>query len=439
MKMIIKNYNALKKSKEREIALNILEKGITSVLPENVIKNNVKLEGNVLKIKDQEFNLEDYDNIFVIGGGKASYKMAEIINKILKKKISKGFVNSIINKKVGSMIISKAGHPSPDEKGMKGVQKMLSIKPSINDLIICLISGGGSAMLPMPVEEISLEEMKTVNDLLLKAGANIYEVNTVRKHLSQVKGGNLARILHPATIVSLIISDVIGDDLSVIASGPTSADKSTFKDAILILENHNLIDKIPKNALQYLTSGVEGKAEETVKENDAVLEKVHNFILANNLTALEAMEEEAKKLKLHAVIEDSGIKGEARNVGRYVAEKVLETKPNSVMIFGGETTVTVRGKGLGGRNQELILSVIEKIKDKKVTIASVGTDGIDFYKAAGAIADGNSYKKSQKLKLKIQKCLDDNDSYTFFKKMKDQIITGYTGTNVCDIIVGVKK
>ena len=439
MKMIIKNYNALKKSKEREIALKILEKGITSVLPENVIKNNVKLEGNVLKIKDQEFNLEDYDNIFVIGGGKASYKMAEIINKILKKKISKGFVNSIINKKVGSMIISKAGHPSPDEKGMKGVQKMLSIKPSINDLIICLISGGGSAMLPMPVEEISLEEMKTVNDLLLKAGANIYEVNTVRKHLSQVKGGNLARILHPATIVSLIISDVIGDDLSVIASGPTSADKSTFKDAILILENHNLIDKIPKNALQYLTSGVEGKAEETVKENDAVLEKVHNFILANNLTALEAMEEEAKKLKLHAVIEDSGIKGEARNVGRYVAEKVLETKPNSVMIFGGETTVTVRGKGLGGRNQELILSVIEKIKDKKVTIASVGTDGIDFYKAAGAIADGNSYKKSQKLKLKIQKCLDDNDSYTFFKKMKDQIITGYTGTNVCDIIVGVKK
>ncbi len=437
--MIIKNYKTLKKSKEREIALKILEKGITSVLPENVIKNNVKLEKNVLKIKDEEFNLEDYDNIFVIGGGKASYRMAETINKILKKKIKKGFVNSIVNKKVGSIIINKAGHPSPDEKGMKGVQKMLSIKPLINDLIICLISGGGSAMLPMPVEEISLKDLKTINDLLLKAGANIYEVNTVRKHLSQIKGGNLARILHPATIVSLIISDVIGDDLSVIASGPTAADKSTFKDAVYILENYNLTDKIPKNALQYLTSGMEGKAEETVKENDVILEKVHNFILANNLTALEAMEEEAKKLKLQAVIEDPGIKGEARNVGRYVAEKVLETKPNSVMIFGGETTVTVRGKGLGGRNQELILSIIEKIKDKKVTIASVGTDGIDFYKAAGAIADGNSYKKSQKLKLDIQKCLDDNDSYTFFKKMKDQIITGYTGTNVCDIIVGVKK
>ncbi|MDP2907449.1 MAG: DUF4147 domain-containing protein [Nanoarchaeota archaeon] len=437
--MIIKNYNALKKSKEREIALKILEKGITSVLPENVVKNNVRLEGNVLKIKDQEFNLKDYDNIFVIGGGKASYKMAEAINKILKKKISKGFVNSIVNKKVGSIKISKAGHPSPDEKGMKGVQKMLSIKPLINDLIICLISGGGSAMLPMPVEEISLNDLKTINDLLLKAGANIYEVNTVRKHLSQIKGGGLAKALHPATIVSLIISDVIGDDLSVIASGPTAADKSTFKDAILILENYNLTDKIPKNALQYLTSGVEGKAEETVKENDAVLEKVHNFILANNLTALKAMEEEAKKLKLQAVIEDPGIKGEARNVGRYVAEKVLGTNPNSVMIFGGETTVTVRGNGLGGRNQELILSIIEKIKDKRVTIASVGTDGIDFYKAAGAIADGNSYKKSKKLKLDIQKHLDDNDSYTFFKKMKDQIITGYTGTNVCDVIVGVKK
>ncbi|MDP2907251.1 MAG: glycerate kinase [Nanoarchaeota archaeon] len=390
-------------------------------------------------MKDQEFNLKDYDNIFVIGGGKASYKMAETINKILKNKIRKGFVNSIVNKKVGNITISKAGHPCPDENGMKGVQKLLSIKPSINDLVICLISGGGSAMLPLPVEEISLNDLKTINDLLLKAGANIHEVNTVRKHLSQVKGGRLAKALHPATIVSLIISDVIGDDLSVIASGPTSADKSTFKDAILILENYNLTDKIPKNVLQYLTNGVEGKAEETVKENDAVLEKVHNFILANNLTALKAMEEEAKKLKLQAVIEDPGIKGEARNVGKYVAEKILETKPSSVMIFGGETTVTVKGKGLGGRNQELILSIIEKIKDKKVTIASVGTDGIDFYKAAGAIADGNSYKKSQKLKLDIQKHLDDNDSYTFFKKMKDQIMTGYTGTNVCDIIVGVKK
>lgn len=436
--MMIKNYNSLKKSKERGIVLKLLEKGITSVLPENVIKNNVRLEGNVLKIKDQSFNLEDYDNIFVIGGGKASYKMAESLNKLLKNKITKGFVNSIVNKKVGNIKITKAGHPSPDEKGMKGVQKMLSIRPSINDLIICLISGGGSAMLPMPVEEISLEELKTVNDLLLKAGANIYEINTVRKHLSQIKGGGLAKALHPATIVSLIISDVIGDDLSVIASGPTSADKSTFKDAMIILENYKLVDKIPKNVLYYLDNGVEGKVEETVKENDPVLEKVHNFILANNLTALEAMEEEAKKLKLEAVIEDPGLRGEARNIGKYVVEKILDIKPGCVMLFGGETTVTVKGKGLGGRNQELVLSIIEKIKDKKITIASIGTDGIDFYKAAGAIADGNSYKKSQKLKLDIQKHLEDNDSYNFFKKMKDLIMTGYTGTNVCDIIVGVK-
>jgi len=437
--MIIKNYNALKKTKERGIALKILEKGITSVLPENVIRNNVKLEGSVLKIKDQEFKLEDYDHIFVIGGGKASYQMATSINKILKNKISKGFVNSIIDKKIGRIIINKAGHPSPDEKGMRGVHKMLSIRPSINDLIICLISGGGSAMLPMPVEEISLEEMKTVNDLLLKAGADIYEVNTVRKHLSEIKGGGLAKKLHPATIISLIISDVIGDDLSVIASGPTSADKSTFKDAMVILENYKLVDKIPKKVLYYLNNGMEGKAEETVKENDPVLEKVHNFILANNLTALEAMEEEARKLKLEAVIEDPGVKGEARHAGKEIAEKILGTKRNSALIFGGETTVTVKGKGLGGRNQELILSIIEKIKDEKITIASIGTDGIDFYKAAGAIADGNSYKKSQKLKLNIQKHLDNNDSYNFFKKMKDQIITGYTGTNVCDIIVGVKK
>ena len=294
-------------------------------------------------------------------------------------------------------------------------------------------------MMPLPQKDITLKDLKTTNDCLLKAGASIYEINSVRKHISQVKGGNLAAKLYPATTISLIISDVIGDDLSVIASGPTAPDSSTFKDALLVLQGYGLMEKIPKKVITHLRKGLEGKINETVKPKDKVFEKVHNFILANNLTALNAMKEEAKKQGLNAEIINSSIKGEAKKEGEYIAEEIIQAKKENALIFGGEPTVIVKGKGMGGRNQELILSMIEKIKDKNITIASAGTDGIDFYKVAGAIADGNSYKRAKKLKLDINTYLENNDAYNFFRKMKDHITTGYTGTNVCDIIIGVKR
>lgn len=437
--MIIKNYEALKKTEDRDIALKIIEKGIEAVLPENVIKNNVQLNENVLKIQEKEFYLNEYKRIFVIGGGKASYKLAESVNEILKDKISYGYVNSVVNKKIGNIKVNKASHPLPDYKGMQGVKKMISIKPKEEDLVLCLISGGGSAMLPLPQKGITLEELKITNECLIKSGANIYEANAVRKHISQIKGGQLAAELYPATTIALIISDVIGDDLSVIASGPTAPDNSTFMDAMEVIKKYNLLKKVPKKIINHLEAGLEGKLEETVKEGDKVFEKVHNFILANNLTALKAMKEEAEKKGLKASIVNPNLIGEAKEEGNYITEELIKAEKNSALIFGGEPTVTIKGAGMGGRLQELILAMIKKIKDKNITIAAASTDGIDFYKAAGAIADGNSHEKAKKLKLDINHYLEDNDSFNFFKKMKDHIMTGYTGTNVSDIIIGVKR
>ena len=437
--MMIKNFKDISKTEDRRIILEILEKGIESVLPENVIKSSLSLDKHILKIQGKEFYLSDYKKIFVIGGGKASYQMAESINKIFKDKITLGYVNSTVDKTVGKITVNKASHPLPDKKGMQGVKKMLSIRPSKDDLVLCLISGGGSAMLPLLKEDINFEDLKKTNSHLLKAGASIDEINSVRKHISQVKGGNLAAKLYPATVISLIISDVIGDDLSVIASGPTAPDSSTFKDALLTLEKYSLIKKIPKNILQHLEKGLERKICETLKAGDKVFDKVYNFILANNFTALKTMEEEAKKQGLNAGIIDPNLQGEAREAGRYIAKEMVKANKNYALIFGGETTVDVKGKGIGGRNQELVMSMIGQIKDKNITVAAVGTDGIDFYKAAGAIADGNSYKKAQQLKPDTNFYLKNNDSYNFFKEMKDHIITDHTGTNVCDIIIGVKR
>ncbi|MBU4502732.1 MAG: DUF4147 domain-containing protein [Nanoarchaeota archaeon] len=433
--MKIKNLKDIGKTEDRKIAISIIEKGIESVLPENVINNNVKLESGILKIQDKEFNLEDYNKIFIIGFGKASYQMAESINNLLGDKIEKGYVNSNINKKIGKIEVIEAGHPIPNKKGMEGAKNILSIKTGKKDLVICLISGGGSSMLALPEEGITLEDLQSMNDIFVKAGSTIQETNTVRKHISQVKGGKLAAKLQPATIISLIISDVVGDDLSVIASGPTSADKTTFKESIEIIEKYGLTEILPSSILEHLKTGL----EETIKEGDEILENVHNFIIANNRVALDAMKKEAEKHGLKAEIITSSLEGDVIQVGRYIANEITNAESDKALIFGGETTVTVKGTGTGGRNQELLLSIIENIKNQDVTIAAIGTDGIDFFEVAGAIIDGESYQKSAELELNITEYLNNNDSYNFFKKMNDQIITGHTGTNVGDIILGVKR
>lgn len=434
--MIIKNYSDFSTEKNKETVLRIIDKGIDAVLPENVIHKNVTLKDGILELKDQAFDLNKFKNVFLIGMGKASGAMAEELQKILKGRITKGYVNSTENKKLGNTTINKARHPIPDENGLKGVKEILKIVSNLkeDDLVVCLISGGGSAMAPAPQKGISLEELKEMNKVLVRSGAKIQEINIVRKHVSAIKGGRLAERIYPATIVSLIISDVIGDDLDSIASGPTAPDNSTLKDALNVLEKYDLIKDIPKSVLNYLKKG-----KETPKHGDKIFEKVHNLVIANNLTALNAMKEEAKKQGFKAEIINQSLTGEARKVGKYVSNEMKKASKNQALIFGGETTVTVKGSGMGGRNQELILALVEEIQGSNITIAAAGTDGSDFIGVAGAVTDGNSYSKARNLNLNIKEFLENNDSYNFFKKTKDLIITGVTGTNVCDVIIGIKQ
>ncbi len=395
----------------------------------------------------------NFNRLIVIGFGKAAYPMAKAIEDSLPDPIKTGMVitkyshcNQYLSKKIKTF---EAGHPVPDENGLKGTDEIIKLLKGIdeNTIVVCLISGGGSALLVSPYEGISLNEKQAITELLLKAGADINELNTVRKHISKVKGGRLAEIAYPARIISLILSDVIGDRLDVIASGPTSPDGTTYKDALDVLEKYLLLDKIPQNVLDMLYRGSHGLIPETPKENNIIFKNVENVIIGSNKKALEAARGKANELNLQVGILSSEITGEARDVGRWLAEKAKEFKSLKVqecngsmcLISGGETTVTVRGNGLGGRSMELALAFameIEGISD--ITLLSAGTDGTDGpTDAAGAIVDGRTIKKARSVVLNPEEYLSNNDSYTFFKKTDNLLITGPTGTNVMDIQIVV--
>jgi glycerate 2-kinase len=314
-------------------------------------------------------------------------------------------------------------------------------------LVICLISGGGSALLVAPYPGITLDEKQRTTDLLLKAGADISELNTVRKHISKIKGGRLAEIAYPARIKSLILSDVIGDRLDVIASGPTSPDKTTYEDALKVIEKFSVSDGIPPNVLDILHRGLLGLIPETPKENSIIFRSVENIIIGSNRKALEAAETKADELNFQAKIMSAEIMGEARDVGRRLAKTALEIRDTSgtndgkktCIISGGETTVTVRGAGIGGRNMELALAFAIEIEGSDgITLLSAGTDGTDGpTDAAGAIVDGATTKKAKSIGLDPCEYLENNDSYNFFRQIDALFITGPTGTNVMDIQIMV--
>jgi len=313
-------------------------------------------------------------------------------------------------------------------------------------LVITLLSGGASALLPAPQKGISLEEKQRTTSLLLKCGATIEEINIVRKHISEIKGGRLAALAYPATLLCIILSDVVGDYLPSIGSGPTVPDPSTFPDAVKILKHYSIWDNNPDSIRKYLEDGVMNKNLESPKPGDPRLSRVHNIILGNNRVALESAERKAKELGCNSLILSSYIEGEARYVGTVfsaITKELVATnhpivKPG-VLLAGGETTVIVNGSGKGGRNQELALSsAIRLCNLKGVVIASMGTDGLDgSSKAAGAIVDGTTLKRASDIGMDPAKYLKNNDSYHFFKKLNDLIITGPTGTNVNDIMVSV--
>ncbi len=446
---IIKNGDSDRDRRAREIALEVLEKALLEADPKRAIKKAVKLGGNILDINGTEFDLPEIENIYVIGGGKAGGGMAEALEEILGKRILKGFMNIPEGTKkryrVSRVELNEASHPIPNEKGVEGSRRILEIANEADekDLVMVLISGGGSSLMPLPLEGLSLEDLQSVTNELLRSGAVINEVNSVRKHLSGIKGGRLAMACHPAKVVALIISDVVGAPLDVIASGPTVPDPSTYSEAIRILEKYGIIDKFPR-IWEHLEAGSKGKIPESLKPDDKAFNRVHNFLIMTNEIVIQNVVKGISK-QYDSEILATDMEGEAREVGGMLADTVMKKKRSKspadkpqVILAGGETTVTVRGKGAGGRNQELVLGAMSKLEGEGVVIASMGTDGIDgTTNVAGAIADGRSHKKALELGLSPQNFLDNNDSYNFFKRLKELLITGPSGTNVNDIVVMV--
>jgi hydroxypyruvate reductase len=338
----------------------------------------------------------------------------------------------------------EAGHPVPDKNGEAGSEKILALAADAGekDLLLCMISGGGSALLPKPVPGVTLEDKQETTRILLACGANIHEINTLRKHLSCIKGGNLAVAAAPATIVTLLLSDVVGDDLDVIASGPSVGDGSTFFDCMAIAAKYGIEELLPKPVLNYFNKGLKGLVPETPKPDHPVFKKTDNFIIGSNMDALLAAEQEAVQRDYQTLILSSTIEGETRDVARMhasICREVINTghplQPPACILSGGETTVTLKGDGLGGRNQEFALWAAAGIAGPEPTVLlSGGTDGSDGpTDAAGAIVDHATLSRAAVQKLEIDKYLANNDSYRFFNELGDLLITGPTNTNVMDI------
>ncbi|MEM3153518.1 MAG: glycerate kinase [Candidatus Bathyarchaeia archaeon] len=445
---LIQNGETNLDKKARKLALKSLEAAIKAVDPKSLIKSKLKLKGSILHVNECAFDLRKYKNIYVIGGGKASGSMAEALEEVLGDKITSGLVNVPKETKHQTRIIKlhKTSHPIPDESGVEGTRKMLEIAERAieEDLIICLISGGGSSLMPMPKSEITIADKRQITEELLKCGATINEINTVRKHISEFKGGWLAKKAYPATILNLILSDVLGDPLDFIASGPTVPDSTTFSDAIKVLKKYGLWDKAPKAIKKVLMNGKKGLIPETPKAGDEAFQKVFNVIIGNNRTASLAACETLKSEGLNTLLLTSLLEGEARHIGTVLASLAREIlasgnpiKKPAGIVAGGETTVTVLGKGKGGRNQEMALAASLKIRGLEgVAIASLSTDGVDGpTDAAGAISDGKTIARAEVLNLGAEEFLVNNNSYNFFSQLGDLIFTGPTGTNVNDVSV----
>jgi len=445
---LVKNGVTQLNRKARALALKSLESALNAIDPKQLMKSKLLLKNSLLKVNEYSFDLKKFRNIYVIGGGKASGSMAEALEQILDQYITKGLVNIPHGNKHKTEIIKlhEASHPIPDKSGVEGTRRMFKIAEQAKkeDLVICLISGGGSSLMSLPRDGITINDKRKITDTLLKSGATINEVNTVRKHISDFKGGWLAKKAYPAIVLNLILSDVVGDPLDFIASGPTVPDSTTFSDAIRVLKKYGLWNKASVSIKKVLSDGEKGIIPETPKASDKAFKKVYNVIIGNNRFASLAVREQLRSAGLNTLLLTSTLEGEARHVGVMLASIAREAalsgnpvpKPAGI-IAGGETTVTVTGKGLGGRNQEISLAAALKVGGMDgVVMASLSTDGVDGpTDAAGAIVDGKTMSRAAEMNLNPEEFLAENDSYNFFSKLGDLIFTGSTGTNVNDVSV----
>jgi glycerate 2-kinase len=449
-------------SRSLKISLSALEFCLRNSDPKKLVDNAVKLRNSKLLLTDIRNNiikldLDDYESIYAVGAGKAAAIMSDAISTILKKRLSGGAINvphDMVKNKIGSVIktpqikVTEAGHPLPDKAGVQGTIKIVELvrKATERDLIFCLVSGGGSALLPLPLKGISLHDKQKITNAMLSVGATINEVNVIRKHLSLVKGGRLVRYVKGGcTMLTLILSDVIGDEIDIIASGPTVPDRSTFQDAAEILKKYRLWQKPFTSVRRLIMKGINGEIEDTPKEGDPIFEKVHNILIGNNSLLCDYA---AKYLGKHVgtvMNLGSSCAGEAREFGYYLADlgKDAIRSPESVaLVMGGETTVKLnrfKRNGLGGRNQEAVLSAALKCRFPTrvdISILCLGTDGVDGNsKAAGAILTPETMSRIKASGMKVKEYLNRHDSYSALSKLRSIIVTGRTGTNVNDIAI----
>jgi len=430
----------------RQDARAIFDAGLRAVDPSAAIKRYVRRDGANLFVADRRYDLTAYRRIFVVGGGKAGATMAQALEDLLGDRLTEGLV--LVKYQhlapVTKIRLHEAGHPVPDDAGVAGAKRLAVLLESatVDDLVVCVISGGGSALLPAPADGVTLEDKQAVTQQLLKCGATIHEMNAIRKHISALKGGQLARLAAPATLITLILSDVIGDSLDVIASGPTVPDTHTFDDCLKILRKYNLLDQTPAAVRARLQQGAAGLLAETPKAGDPIFAKTQHVIVASNVLAAQAAAATARALGYQTLILSTFVEGETRDVAKVhaaVAKEIRHTgNPASApacVISGGETTVTIHGAGLGGRNQEFVLAAACEIADLEgVVVLSAGTDGTDGpTDAAGALADGQTVRRAKAAQLDPRLFLDANDSYHFFDALGDLIKTGPTNTNVMDL------
>ncbi len=441
--------HAIDATGRRRDALTIFQSAVDAADPERCVHAAVQLDDDELRVAsaDSPYDLSTFSRICIVGAGKATPAMAAAVEDILGDRIAVGAINTKYGQadsRLRRISTTECGHPIPDEAGVEGTAEMVQLlKDSDEDsLVICLFSGGGSALMPAPVEGISLAEKQETTQQLLACGATIDEINTIRKHLSLVKGGRTARLAAPATVISLVISDVIGDRLDTIASGPLYPDQTTYGDCLEIFTRFGLLERLPPKVLDYMRAGDRGGEPETAGPDDPSFARCANYVVGNISLSIDAARRSAAELGYEPLILSSRIAGETREVAAVhaaIAQEAVESgRPAGApacIISGGETTVTLKGSGKGGRNQEFALAAaIELDGWDGITGLSGGTDGTDGpTDAAGAIADGSTVARAAALGMDAAAYLDDNDSYHFFSALDDLVITGPTGTNVMDL------
>lgn len=433
----------------RSDAATIWKAALRAVDPEAAVRKYVKRRKNILQIDEYRFDLDTLRNIWILGAGKAAAPMGKALQKILGKYLSGGFLatkygHSLALRKID---VLEAGHPLPDKNGLLSAERISDFaekRVESGDLVICVFSGGASSLMVAPADGITLEDKQRCSEILMNAGADIHELNSVRKHLSRLKGGGLARLLRHADVVALVLSDVVGDDAATVASGPTVPDPTTFHDCMEIIHRFRISDRVPPSIMTRFEQGCSGRCEETLKPGDPVFRGGRFIIVGNNAQACGAALKAAKKMGYRGMILTSRLEGDnaaAAGIHMSVMKEIVQLgrplRRPACIISGGETTVEITGSGRGGRNQEFVLRCVPHLAELQAPglVVSLGTDGTDGpTDAAGAVADNSTLTRSLKYGPSfLKESLDNNDSYTFFKRLGDLIVTGPTRTNVMDL------